>query len=178
MHTLVALTASLFLVGCKADKTNERDTASSSPTDPASDTQADPCEPGDAPSIRLGHGELEYIDLEPDGSTQVELIHGPQGGFHVNMALSATQLDTTTPWTVSLTGTIDGTQMGDTRPLATMRCNRNVDALRAWSLLLIWDAQPEELHGRTADIDAHIIDSAGTEMSTSATIEIWDPALE
>ena len=33
---------------------------------------------------------------------------GPQGGFHINVALAATQLDASEPWLGRLTGTIDG----------------------------------------------------------------------
>ncbi len=171
MYKLTAFAAVFALVGCQADDGKKTDTAHGT-------TPGDPCLPGENPTLQLGHGELEYLELDTTGSTNVELIHGPQGGYHVNMALSATYLNADTTWAVGLTGTVDGVQMGDTRPLATMRCNPGQGALHAWSLLLIWDATPEELHGKSADIEATIVDSAGTELSTTATIEIWDPSLE
>jgi len=171
MRILAPIVILLSLSGCAAE-TGKTDDEGTGPV------ESDPCEPGDSPTVVLGYGELEYLDLDPDTPTLVELIHGPQGGYHVNMAIAATQLDASTPWAVDLTGDIDGEQVGETRPLATLRCNPGAGALQAWALLLIWDAQPDELHGRIADVTGTVLDSAGTELTATATIEIWDPSLE
>ncbi len=52
-------------------------------------TGDDACAAGDAPTLTLGKGELEYTSLDDSAA---ELIHGPQGGYHINIALQATDL--------------------------------------------------------------------------------------
>ena len=142
------------------------------------DTDLDPCTSGPSPTVRLGLGELAYAALDPAGENLAELIHGPQGGFHITMALAATQMDPSYPWAVALEGRIDGELIGATRPLAMMRCNYGLEELQTWGLLLIWDAQPEDLHDRIAEITATTLDSAGTSVSGTGTVHIWDPSLE
>jgi len=136
-----------------------------------------PCEPGAGPSAILGVGELAYESVEDCGG-MAELIHGPQGGYHINMALQAEYLDASAPWFVHLIGEIDGEVVGETKPYATMRCNQSVPALQAWALLLIWDAEPEDLHGKTAAVTAELEDASGTTLNLSADVVIYDPYLE
>ncbi len=143
-----------------------------------STTDHDPCLPGPSPTLEIGHGELEYIALPTDTPLEVELIHGPQGGYHVNIALQATQLDQSNPWIIELLGYIDGDLVGETRPYATMRCNGTAEALQSWGLLLIWDAIPAELDGRIANVEATATDASGTSVTATTQLEIWDPALE
>ncbi len=171
--------ACLAIAACK-DKGNSNNGVGGTEADSedSSSHAGDPCTAGSDPTLRLGFGALEYRDLDPSGEDVAELIHGPQGGFHIDMALAATGLDPALPWTVDLEGTIDGEVMGQTRPLATMRCNRSQNELQTWGLLLIWDATPEELHDQVTDVVATAIDSAGTELSATGTVRIWDPSLE
>lgn len=178
-------TVSLFLVFACAEKdtvddeqTAGADTHEDTDVDDTSDDDTDPCTSGPSPTVRLGLGELEYGALDPNGENLVELIHGPQGGFHITMALAATQMDPSYPWAVNLEGRIDGELIGATRPLAMMRCNYGLEELQTWGLLLIWDAQPEDLHDRIAEITATTVDSAGTSVSGTGTVHIWDPSLE
>ncbi len=137
----------------------------------------DPCLPQDEPTLEVGHGELAFASLG-DGTEASELIHGPQGGYHTNIALSATGLDASHHWTVELEGWIGNELVGHTFPIAKLRCNRAEEALQAWSLLLIWGAQPAEIHGQTADILVTTQDSSGTKVSAEQSLIIWDPSLE
>ncbi len=185
MRTLVPIITAATLFACqgKKDAASGTTTAgdsgqSSSNTQDTSSEDEDPCTPGAHPTLRVGFGGLEYQDLDPSGDDLAELIHGPQGGYHINMALAATGLDSSTPWAIELEGTIDGQPIGDTRPLATMRCNRAEDELQAWGLLLIWDAVPADLHDRMTEVTATVVDSAGTSLSATGTVRIWDPELE
>jgi hypothetical protein len=140
-------------------------------------TPLDPCLAGPDPSLSLGHGELGYLALD-SGPTLAELIHGPQGGYHINIGLEATGLDASLPWEAHLEGWIDGTLVGETYPWATMRCNRAADTLQAWGLLLVWDAEPEALHGETTLVEATIVDAAGTQLRATAEYLISDPSLD
>jgi hypothetical protein len=137
----------------------------------------DACLPGGSPSLSLGQGELGFEPLG-DGASAAELIHGPQGGYHINIGLEASQLDASVPWEAHLQGWIDGELVGETYPWATMRCNRAVDALQAWGMLLVWDAEPEELHGKVTLVEASIVDASGTEISATAEFTIFDPLLD
>lgn len=135
----------------------------------------DPCIAGTRPVLDLGIGELNYNSLE-QVSEQAELIHGPQGGYHINVALQAKRLDPSTPWLARLTGSFDGAPLGTTQPYVTMRCNTAAEALQAWGLLLIWDegTLPVDIVGRQADIQVELTDSAGTEMSATGQVTIID----
>ena len=77
----------------------------------------DPCARRPSPTLELGHGELGFESLG-DGTQTSELIHGPQGGYHTNIALSATGLDATGHWAVDLEGWIGNALIGHTIPLA------------------------------------------------------------
>ena len=162
----------LFLTGCAEEKPADTDTGESS--EPA---EVDPCLPGDDPTLEVGHGELGFESLG-DGTTESELVHGPQGGYHSNIAIAATGLDPSHHWTVELEGWIGNERLGHTFPIAKMRCNRAAGTLQAWSLLLIWQAEPEELHGRSTDITVTTKDSSGTSISAEQSLTIWDPSLE
>lgn len=142
-----------------------------------SGVESEPCLPGPAPTLEIGKGELAHVPVN-EGGLQSELVHGPQGGYHVNVSLEATHLDASEPWDTELVGTIEGDVVGQSFPYANMRCNQSVPALQTWGLLLIWDAQPEDLHGKHAVVDVRVIDAAGVEVTATTEIEIWDPTLE
>ena len=162
----------LLMFACAQDRSSGADTG----TEEAA-AETDPCLRGDNPTLEVGHGELGFESLG-DGAVQSDLIHGPQGGYHTNIAISATGLDGSHHWTVELEGWIGNDRVGHTFPIAKMRCNRADNALQAWSLLLIWDAVPSELHGQTADIIATTEDSSGTLVSAEQSLIIWDPELD
>lgn len=136
---------------------------------------ADPCAPGEEPALTIGTGETGFEPLPDDG--QLELIHGPQGGYHVVIALEARFIDSSSAVEAELEARIDGEEVGRTLPILTFRCDRVTDALYAWGSLLIFDALPEALHGQTAEVSATVRDQTGAEASAQATILIWDPAL-
>ena len=137
---------------------------------------ADPCQPGEDADILLGIGEFAFEALSEDA--QVELVHGPQGGYHVALALEARFLDPSTTWSVSLLGEVDGEILGETYPYLAMRCNTGEGALQGWGALLIFDAQPEDLHEKWVDVSAEVIDASGTTLATETSLFIVDPWLE
>lgn len=132
------------------------------------------CEPGDEePTLELGKGVTEYLPMEAEGGA-LEVILGPQGGYHVEIGFEATFLDAGDDWTVAMTGTAEDATAAST-PFVTMRCNQQTGTLQSWGHLLIWDTEGPELDGRTATIDATATDAAGTEVSGSVTVDLFYP---
>ena len=140
--------------------------------------EASPCEAGDNPTLTIGTGEYSYEEMAP--GTELELIHGPQGGYHVILAVEATYLDASSRWTAKLVGTLDGVEAAHTWPYVDARCNESRGTLQGWNLFLIFDEgwAPEDIHDRDAEVDVTVTDAAGTPVSASTSIHIWDPTLE
>lgn len=137
----------------------------------------DPCLPGEAPTLRLGTGELAYEAL-PEDDAALEVIHGPQGGVHVLIGLAATYADASALWTAHLTGRIDGALAAEAFPYLEARCNGAAGELQTWGTLLVWELPPESLDGATAEIDAEVTDASGAVLTASLTASLFDPTLE
>ena len=148
--------------------------------EPAGDTASgdSPCEPGDSPTLTIGTGEYSYEEMA--SGTELELIHGPQGGYHVILAVEATYLDASSLWTAQLVGSLDGAESAHTWPYIDARCNEARGTLQGWNLFLIFDEgiAPEDIHDRDAEVDVTVTDAAGTSVSASTSVHIWDPSLE
>jgi hypothetical protein len=146
-----------------------------------------PCAEGPTPTLTVGHGDLEFMEIT-DPDTPVELIHGPQGGFHSNIALRAQFVDPNSSYRLELDGTIGEQPLAYTVPWVGFDCVENNTILESTGSFLIWDAQPEDLHGQTVAFTATLIDPhrLGTDgsvnglrlVSDSAQYIIWDPNLD
>lgn len=137
------------------------------------------CEPSDvAPTLELGKGETGY-DAMGDGDGTIEVINGPQGGYHVEIGLEATGLDDSERWAVVLSGTADDFEASSS-PYVTMRCNNETGTLQSWGHLLIWDLDltiedGTDLDGLVADIHGTATDAAGTVIEADVTVELSYP---
>ena len=160
-------------LGC-ASEPNE-DLAATSNTSAEPDPE-DPCLAGGEPSLEIGQGDTAFASFE-DGAT-LELIHGPQGGVHVVIALQAVNIDASEELDAVLRGYVDAVQLGASYPYLNMRCNTEAGGLQSWNLLLIWDALPEQLHLQTIHIEAEITDASGTLVSASKDAVIHDSLLD
>lgn len=173
MHRILTL---ILLAGCT---TKEGDTSSTKATSEA-------CSPGADPQIVAGHGELSYEEFDEGVDTKVELIHGPQGGFHSTIAVRAQHLGLLTAYHIRLVGSIDGVEMGWGTPYSQFRCNYQAGAQEYTGGLLIWDAQPEDLHDKVANLEITVLDPTEesaeggpvTVAQDAAEFTIWDPSLE
>lgn len=136
------------------------------------------CAPGDAPVLQLGTG-VEVFEPLDDGA-EVELVHGPQGGFHVVVSFRATHLDTRSGRRLAgrVTGRIDGELVADTTPNLEFRCQPDASSQDALGGLLVFASTPEALDGQTVDIHAEVTDEAGTTTTADLTALIHDPLLE
>lgn len=107
----------------------------------------------------------------------MELVHGPQGGFHVYIGLEATHLDTSDYALGLLEGTIGGEVVARAQPYLDLRCNPATGTQQSWGTLLIYPLQPPELDGQETTITATVTDVAGVEVSATLTTVIEDPTL-
>jgi len=139
---------------------------------------ADGCLPdAGEPSLVVGKGLHEYRDID-DGGRSSELIHGPQGGFHIDLALEARHLDASDAWSATLTGYLHDEVMAVARPYLWATCDEQADALRTWGVRLIWNTVPEELDDQLVDVDVEVTDPAGTTLSARVDdLLIEDPWL-
>ncbi len=136
---------------------------------------ADPCAAGREPTLTIGTGETAFEAVSSgDG---LELVHGPQGGYHTYIGLAATFLDPSATWLTVITGTLSGEVLAQSDPLLTMRCNGAAGQLQSWGTLLIWDAQPADLDDQPITVAAEITDAAGTTVSTTIELAIDDPTI-
>jgi hypothetical protein len=162
--------------------------ATSNATDGSTDSTDDPCTPWDTPRIEVGHGELSFEPLSDEELTPVELIYGPQGGWHSTIAVRAWGLDPTVGYHLVLGGIIDDVTIGGGVPWAQFKCNRAVEALEYTGGLLIWESTPAHLESKTATVEAWILDPnredpdfPGQPMELAfdmATFSIYDPNFE
>ena len=139
--------------------------------------EADACATGPEPWLALGQGEIAFEELTDE---PLEIIHGPQGGYHVVLAVEAGHMDQSS-WVYSvLEGRVDGELVAHTEPFVTLRCNADAGAQQGWNLFLIYEegVEPEQVHGTTMDVEATLTDQLGNTASAKATIDVWDPALE
>ena len=150
--------------------------ACTSGDDSASTKDPSGCEAGSNPVLTLGKGELSYAPMDAGDGT-VELVHGPQGGFHTVIALEAVAADAASEWTVQIRGYLADVERATTTPYVTMQCNNQTGTLQAWGFLLIWDAQPEELDGQRVHMEADGQDAAGTALSAAVDVVIEDPSI-
>jgi hypothetical protein len=131
----------------------------------------DRCTPGGEPSLEIGLGVAGFTALE-DG--EFPLVHGPQGGYHLEIGLLATHLDTSDLVVGHLEGLIEGELYAQSDPWLDFRCDETHDGLVSWGSLLIYDATPEFLDGKLTTVTATVTDVAGTEVSVTSTFTIRD----
>jgi hypothetical protein len=134
----------------------------------------DDCTPGGEPSLEIGLGVAGYTSLD-DG--EFPLVHGPQGGFHLEIGLLAKHLDTSDLVVGHLEGVIEGERYAQSDPWLDFRCDETHGGLVSWGTLLIYDATPEFLDGKLTTVTASVTDVQGTEVSVvqSFTIRDEDP---
>jgi hypothetical protein len=139
--------------------------------------EIDPCEVGAPPSLSIGTGEFSFEELDAI-DPELELVHGPQGGFHVVIGLSAQHLDASAKLVAEMTGTVNGLELARTSPYLTFRCNGAAGAQQSWGSLLIFDAMPEDLDDQQVEVAVQLTDQSGQTVSASTAARICDPTLD
>lgn len=135
---------------------------------------ADPCAPCAGrrcePTLEIGLG-LERFEPLPEGG-EFPLIHGPQGGYHLEIGLRATHLDGSSLVTARLEGTVDGVSLAVAHPWLELACEPM--GLESWGTLLIYASTPDHLDGRETRVAAEVTDVASTRVSAVGTYVIRD----
>ncbi|MCA9717852.1 MAG: hypothetical protein H6713_00505 [Myxococcales bacterium] len=130
------------------------------------------CEPGPTPTLEIGGGTARF---EPWVNDEAVLVYGHQGGYHIDVSLLATRLTREGAIDGVLRGYIDGALRAETSYGGELTCLLSGEGLESAGNLLIWEAEPAELHMRLARIEAELTDAAGTTVSASAEVVIIDP---
>lgn len=140
------------------------------------DANSEDCPLDAQPGLELGVGSDSFSTLDEAGGEAV-LVHGAQGGYHLELGLRATGLDASDLATAVLTGVVGSEQLASNSTFVQFRCNAETGTLDAWNLRLIYDAQPEALADQPTTVRASVTDGSGAEFTTESTLTIVDPSL-
>ena len=143
--------------------------------------------PDDMCEASAKHAALEIGTSFVDGMSVTEfvpvgegeamtLVHGAQGGFHVEVALRGQHLDASEVIPGEIRGWVNGEMLANVAPWFLFNCTDG--GQDSWGTLLIFRAQPEDLHQQDVDIEIDLTDVSGAEVTAAATFRIVDPALE
>jgi len=134
------------------------------------------CKPGEDPTLSVGLGLDAYTPIS--NGEEVPFVYGAQGGYHVELGLEATHLDAAEFVSGSFEGRIGGQVIATAKPWLSFRCDPETNTLQSWGTLLIFDADPADLHQVDAEIDAEVTDNTGTTVAASVTLHLVDPLVE
>lgn len=134
------------------------------------------CSPGAEPRLTLGTGEDAYEPLDPDDPTY-ELIHGPQGGWHLLIAIDAAGLNATDIVVVDYEGRIDDEVIARNEAnWQTFTCNVDTRTLQSWNTFLIFDTESNcPLDEAAVTVTASTVSAGGEPVSGTVTATIDDP---
>ncbi|MFT4624418.1 MAG: hypothetical protein ACI8PZ_003077 [Myxococcota bacterium] len=105
----------------------------------------------------------------------LELVHGVQGGFHVEIALRGEHLDNSEVLPGEIRGRVNGELLANVAPWFQFTCTD--EGQDSWGTLLIFRAQPEDLHEQDVEVEVSLIDASGEEIGATGTFRIEDPLL-
>jgi hypothetical protein len=136
-----------------------------------------PCNDGGSPSLGIGTGETAFIALHGE-LPELELIHGPQGGYHLLLGFEADNLDGNHFISIEATGSIDGEVKATADRWTSLSCNTERQKLEGFNFFLIYDGYPEDLHDQVTAIEVTMRDNDGRQASAELTARIVDPVFE
>ena len=166
---LVALCSlALTLAACDADESRNKSKGPPADLCKASSRHVD-LEIGT--SYRDGASVASFLPVEEDDA--LELVHGPQGGFHVEIALRGSHLDTSELLPGEIRGWVNGELLANVAPWFLFNCTD--EGQDSWGTLMIFRAQPEDLHLQTVDVEVDLVDVSGNEVSMTSSFLISDP---
>jgi len=136
----------------------------------------DPCLPEGRPTLEIGKGTLAFTPMAEEGYT-IGLVHGPQGGYHVELAVRTTHLDGSDFAASVFRGFVDGEELAVAYPYLNLRCNEGEGTQEDYGILLIFDAQPEDLHLASVIVEAEAEDVSGQHVTAEGHFIIVDDTL-
>jgi hypothetical protein len=141
----------------------------------------DPCKPGADPTFLLGDGRDAFTDVE-DGAT-VDLVHGPQGGTHLELGVAGTFLPgskrTGVAWLRAVaTGTVLGDEVAASNLSLGMRCDPPQGRVESWTNTLVLDVPSDQVHDQDMFVEVDLLDDReAIAASASLTFHVLDPEL-
>lgn len=132
----------------------------------------DPCSPDAAPGLTIGYGVAGYTPIDDGG--ELPLVHGPQGGYHLEIGLLARGIDTSDLVIGHLEGAIGGETYASEDPWLDFRCDEDAGGLVAWGARLVYASTPEFLDGKETTVVARVDDPTGESVDARATFTIRD----
>ena len=133
-----------------------------------------PCNDEGSPTLTIGTGEDEFMDISTDNPA-IELIHGPQGGYHLLLGFQLTNMDGNHCINVEATGSVNDEVIASAGRWLSFSCNETSERLEAANLFLIYDAEPEALYDQLTDIEVMLRDNDGVEVEGSIQVRISAP---
>jgi len=142
------------------------------------------CDPNLPPAVEIGTGEITFVPIEDDDT--LEIIQGPQGGFHLLTSVRVHGIapgdrgDLTEPTNPTLTLDVTGnngdswiaigpiTQGLDPAPLSERPFTHQMTGRFAILDILADD----ELAGQSVDLSVHIAAEDGIELSDSVRLDL------
>jgi hypothetical protein len=147
---------------------------------PDAPLKSSPCYDGTPPTLIIGTGETEFVSLEnSEGELpKLEIIHGPQGGYHTLLGFQVRNMDSLHFISMEATASIDEVPIASAGRWLSFDCNKKSGQLEAANAYLIYNALPEELHEQVTVIDVLVRDNDGLETTATLTARLVDPTLE
>ena len=134
------------------------------------------CESNTEASLEIGSGAASFETLS--AGEPIMLVHGAQGGYHIELGLRATGIDASDLVAADFTGEIGGVQLAQSKPWLQFRCNPATATWDAWGTTLIYDSTPEDLKGQSTDVHVFLTDVSGVELSADLILTIEDPLVQ
>ncbi len=134
------------------------------------------CTPdGEPPTLAIGTGETRFEALDA-ADPRMEIIFGPQGGYHVLVSLEATRLRVADTVQAAMRALHGEDELGLEDAAVRMRCNPSSGRLESWGAFLILDIEdPTALDGETLSVEVTVTDDAQTSVSDAVDVTVFYP---
>lgn len=134
----------------------------------------DPCSAGPNPTLELGLGRDTYQAVS-DGDV-APVVQGPQGGYHIDLAVETTYLNDKDPASAAVSGRIEGELVAQGQPWFQVECDGDVQ--HATGMRLFVEAIPEDIAGLSMLVEIIAEDSRGKRADASKTLTVGDVVLQ
>jgi hypothetical protein len=132
----------------------------------------DPCSAEAEPELVIGYGVGGYAPIDDGGG--FPLVHGPQGGFHLEIGLLARGIDAENLVVGHLEGTIGGELLAEADPWFEFTCDPELGGLVSYGTRLVYDSTPDWLDGKVTDVTVELNDPDGGLLDAASTFVIVD----
>ena len=115
--------------------------------------ELDGCAPSSEPGLELGAGTRAFVEAP----TEMTLLQGPQGGYHLEISLRAKNIAIDTPVAIDIEGVVNGETLAWTELWVEFKCNVETNSAEALGVHLMYDGTADELHEQTTEIYATLV---------------------